>query len=91
MLPPSILRRTLQDAERRKIYDTFGTDLGARAYPEWGWDGMGWVGEWIHQCPPFSVTGAGLPWPVTGEERPELEVWTIGINTLLSPLGGFAM
>lgn len=46
-------RETLQDAERRKIYDTFGTDLG--------------------------------------EERPELEVWTIGINTLLSPLGGFAM
>mmetsp|Transcript_133329 Transcript_133329/g.249314 ORF Transcript_133329/g.249314 Transcript_133329/m.249314 type:complete len:264 (+) Transcript_133329:34-825(+) len=41
----------LQDADRRKIYDTFGLDLG--------------------------------------EERPEMEVWNIGLNTLLAPMGGF--
>ncbi|CAK9076327.1 unnamed protein product [Durusdinium trenchii] len=46
-------REVLQDSERRKIYDTFGTDLG--------------------------------------EERPELEVWSIGINTLLSPFGAFIL
>eukprot|EP00438_Fugacium_kawagutii_P032516 Skav233916 [mRNA] locus=scaffold435:582928:602422:+ [translate_table: standard] len=46
-------REILQDVERRKIYDTFGTDLG--------------------------------------EERPELEVWTIGVNTLLSPMGNFVL
>ncbi|CAE8587256.1 unnamed protein product [Polarella glacialis] len=43
----------LSDGERRKIYDTFGLDLG--------------------------------------EERPEMEVWTIGMGTLLSPLGGFVL
>lgn len=42
----------LQDEERRKIYDTFGVDLG--------------------------------------EERPEMEMWNIGMNSLLSPLGIFA-
>jgi len=46
-------REILQDTERRKIYDTFGTDLG--------------------------------------DERPELEVWSIGINTLLSPMGAFVL
>eukprot|EP00440_Ansanella_granifera_P041542 gb/GFBE01045050.1/.p1 GENE.gb/GFBE01045050.1/~~gb/GFBE01045050.1/.p1 ORF type:complete len:286 (+),score=80.30 gb/GFBE01045050.1/:1-858(+) len=46
-------RDTLQDPERRKIYDTFGVDLG--------------------------------------EERPEMEVWNIGISTLLSPMGGFVL
>jgi len=39
----------LQEPERRKIYDTFGIDLGA--------------------------------------ERPETEVWTIGLSSLASPLG----
>jgi len=43
----------LQEPERRKIYDTFGVDLG--------------------------------------EERPEMEVWTIGLNTLVTPMGGFAL
>eukprot|EP00416_Gambierdiscus_australes_P043520 CAMPEP_0171109266 /NCGR_PEP_ID=MMETSP0766_2-20121228/70648_1 /TAXON_ID=439317 /ORGANISM="Gambierdiscus australes, Strain CAWD 149" /LENGTH=288 /DNA_ID=CAMNT_0011570985 /DNA_START=78 /DNA_END=944 /DNA_ORIENTATION=+ len=43
----------LQDADRRKIYDTFGVDLG--------------------------------------EERPEMEVWSIGLSTLVSPMGGFAL
>lgn len=43
----------LQDADRRKMYDTFGIDLG--------------------------------------EERPEMEVWTIGLGTMLSPLGAFAL
>jgi len=42
----------LQDTDRRKIYDTFGVDLG--------------------------------------EERPEMEVWTIGMGTLLSPVANFA-
>lgn len=46
-------RDILTDPERRKIYDTFGIDLG--------------------------------------EERPEMEVWTIGLGTLLSPMGGFAL
>jgi len=41
----------LQDVERRKIYDAFGTDLG--------------------------------------EERPEVEVWTVGFNNVLTPLFGF--
>mmetsp|Transcript_29952 Transcript_29952/g.54562 ORF Transcript_29952/g.54562 Transcript_29952/m.54562 type:complete len:303 (-) Transcript_29952:246-1154(-) len=41
----------LQDVERRKIYDAFGTDLG--------------------------------------EERPEVEVWTVGMNNVLTPLFGF--
>jgi len=43
----------LQDAERRKVYDTFGVDLG--------------------------------------EDRPEMEVWNIGVSTLLSPTGGFVL
>lgn len=43
----------LKDPERRKIYDTFGIDLG--------------------------------------EERPEMEVWTIGMSTLLTPIGGFVL
>lgn len=43
----------LQEPERRKIYDTFGVDLG--------------------------------------EERPEMEVWTIGLQTLVSPMGSFAL
>eukprot|EP00441_Pelagodinium_beii_P044396 CAMPEP_0197632056 /NCGR_PEP_ID=MMETSP1338-20131121/8989_1 /TAXON_ID=43686 ORGANISM="Pelagodinium beii, Strain RCC1491" /NCGR_SAMPLE_ID=MMETSP1338 /ASSEMBLY_ACC=CAM_ASM_000754 /LENGTH=197 /DNA_ID=CAMNT_0043203605 /DNA_START=67 /DNA_END=656 /DNA_ORIENTATION=+ len=46
-------RDILQDSERRKIYDTFGVDLG--------------------------------------EERPEMEVWNIGVSTLLSPTGGFLL
>merc|ERR1719163_1678529 len=41
----------LLDEERRKIYDTFGVDLG--------------------------------------EERPDMEVWGIGVNQLLSPFGSF--
>lgn len=43
----------LQDADRKKVYDTFGIDLGV--------------------------------------ERPEMEVWTIGVSTLLSPLGSFLL
>eukprot|EP00928_Gymnodinium_smaydae_P012176 TRINITY_DN14429_c0_g1_i1.p1 TRINITY_DN14429_c0_g1~~TRINITY_DN14429_c0_g1_i1.p1 ORF type:complete len:306 (-),score=71.26 TRINITY_DN14429_c0_g1_i1:189-1052(-) len=46
-------RAVLEDPERRKIYDTFGCDLG--------------------------------------EERPEMEVWTIGLSTILSPLGAFLL
>lgn len=46
-------RDILQDAERRRIYDTFGVDLG--------------------------------------EEKPEIEVWTIGLGTLLSPMGTFTL
>ncbi|CAE7290013.1 dnaJ [Symbiodinium natans] len=46
-------KEILSDTERRKIYDTFGVDLG--------------------------------------EERPEMEVWTIGMSTLLSPMGGFVL
>lgn len=46
-------RDILQDSERRKVYDTFGVDLG--------------------------------------EERPEMEVWTIGSSTLLSPMAGFVL
>lgn len=42
---------TLQDPERRKIYDTFGIDLG--------------------------------------EERPEIGIFNIGVENLLSPLGTF--
>jgi len=48
-----LARDILQDVERRKIYDTFGIDLG--------------------------------------EERPEMEVWNIGLSTLLSPMGGFVL
>jgi len=43
----------LMDEDRKKVYDTFGIDLG--------------------------------------EERPEMEVWSIGLSTLLSPMGGFAL
>jgi hypothetical protein len=43
----------LKDEDRRKLYDTFGQDLGA--------------------------------------EPPEMEVWNIGLNTLLSPFGGFLL
>jgi len=43
----------LQEPDRRKIYDTFGVDLG--------------------------------------EERPEMEVWTIGLGTLVSPMGSFVL
>eukprot|EP00930_Biecheleria_cincta_P059810 TRINITY_DN45533_c0_g1_i1.p1 TRINITY_DN45533_c0_g1~~TRINITY_DN45533_c0_g1_i1.p1 ORF type:complete len:318 (+),score=68.00 TRINITY_DN45533_c0_g1_i1:76-954(+) len=43
----------LQDSDRKKVYDTFGIDLGV--------------------------------------ERPEMEVWTIGVSTLLSPLGSFLL
>lgn len=43
----------LKDVERRKIYDTFGIDLG--------------------------------------EERPEMEVWTIGLSTLLTPMCYFTL
>ncbi|CAE6967955.1 dnaJ [Symbiodinium sp. CCMP2456] len=46
-------KEILSDTERRKIYDTFGVDLG--------------------------------------EERPEMEVWSIGMSTLLSPMGGFVL
>mmetsp|Transcript_694 Transcript_694/g.1240 ORF Transcript_694/g.1240 Transcript_694/m.1240 type:complete len:299 (+) Transcript_694:95-991(+) len=46
-------KEILSDSERRKIYDTFGVDLG--------------------------------------EERPEMEVWTIGMTTLLSPMAGFVL
>lgn len=46
-------RDILQDPERRKIYDTFGVDLG--------------------------------------EERPEMEFWTIGMSSLLSPMGMFTL
>lgn len=48
-----LARDILQDVDRRKIYDTFGIDLG--------------------------------------EERPEMEVWTIGLSTLLSPMCYFAL
>lgn len=44
-------REVLEDADRRKMYDTFGLDLG--------------------------------------EVLPEIEVWTIGLTSILSPLGGF--
>ncbi|CAJ1398189.1 unnamed protein product [Effrenium voratum] len=46
-------REILQDSERRRMYDTFGMDLG--------------------------------------EERPEMEVWSIGITTLLNPMGGYVL
>jgi len=48
-----LARDILEDTERRKIYDTFGVDLG--------------------------------------EERPEMEVWNIGLSTLLSPMGSFLL
>jgi len=46
-------KEILQDPERKKVYDTFGIDLGA--------------------------------------DRPEMEVWNIGVSTLLSPLGSFLL
>eukprot|EP00929_Paragymnodinium_shiwhaense_P120860 TRINITY_DN92932_c0_g1_i1.p1 TRINITY_DN92932_c0_g1~~TRINITY_DN92932_c0_g1_i1.p1 ORF type:complete len:319 (-),score=57.02 TRINITY_DN92932_c0_g1_i1:163-1119(-) len=46
-----LAKDVLSDPERRKIYDTFGFDLG--------------------------------------EERPETEVWNIGVTSMASPLGGF--
>jgi len=46
-------QEVLSDAERKKVYDTFGIDLG--------------------------------------EERPEMEVWTIGMTTLLGPMGTFVL
>lgn len=46
-------RKILEDPERRKVYDTFGIDLG--------------------------------------EERPEVEVWTIGSATLLIPMRNFVL
>jgi len=49
----TLAKEILMDEDRRKVYDTFGIDLG--------------------------------------EERPEMEVWSIGISTLLSPIGGFAL
>jgi len=48
-----LARDVLEDPERRKVYDTFGFDLG--------------------------------------EERPEMEVWTIGLGTMLNPLGAFLL
>lgn len=46
-------KEVLLDVERRKIYDTFGVDLG--------------------------------------KERPEVEVWTLGLTTLLNPVCGFTL
>lgn len=48
-----LARDILQDAERRKLYDTFGIDLG--------------------------------------EDRPEMEVWNIGMGTLVGPIGSFVL
>lgn len=44
----------LVDAERKKLYDTFGVDLGE-------------------------------------EQAPEMEVWTIGMSSVLQPIGAFAL
>merc|ERR1719195_991034 len=49
----TLAKEILMDEDRKKVYDTFGIDLG--------------------------------------EERPEMEVWSIGLSTLLSPMGGFAL
>merc|ERR1719195_2337508 len=49
----TLAKEILMDEDRKKVYDTFGIDLG--------------------------------------EERPEMEVWSIGLNILLSPMGGFAL
>lgn len=46
-------QEVLSDTDRRKVYDTFGIDLG--------------------------------------EERPEMEIWTIGMTTLLGPIGMFVL
>lgn len=49
----TLAKDILSDAERRKVYDTFGMDLG--------------------------------------EERPEMEIWSIGLSALVSPTGHFTL
>lgn len=49
----TLAKDILSDAERRKVYDTFGLDLG--------------------------------------EERPEMEIWSIGLSALVSPTGHFTL